>query len=219
MWRNILLLGMLIGLPLTGYCDTVQFTIDPANIGTLYQGGAVDLFSSGLNGTALAGQSESLNLVFSNGLLARLFLTDPGAFSVELEVYTNATIDPGFAGTTTGYLLDPDGNEFGGSMDAGRADGTNGTFEIGLGQFTSGDLDGQSVVDISGIHFDTIFPDTEFTVSNAELILSLNSDSNEVKFGTPQQLPESSSTLVLTLVSLAALAFAAHCVALKRFPW
>src|SRR6266851_8896269 len=91
MWRSILLLGILIALPAIGRCDTVEFTVNPASIGTLMQGpGNIDLFSSGLNGTVLAGQSISLELLFSNDVLARLFLSDPSSFGVELSIHTSA---------------------------------------------------------------------------------------------------------------------------------
>jgi len=103
MWRVISLLAILIASPATNWCDTVQFTVAPANIGTPIQGPVdFDLFSSGLNGTVLAGQSLSLDLVLDNDVLARLFLVDPGTFAIGLNLHTNAGIFPGFAGPTTG---------------------------------------------------------------------------------------------------------------------
>lgn len=208
MWRYILLIGILTASPATGWCDTVQFTVDPANIGTVSEGGSVDLFSSGLNGDVLTGQSVSLDLVLGNDMLARLFLSDPNAFGIELIVYTTAGTFPGFAGPTTGFLLDPSGNQIGNSQDAGRDMGSNGTFGMGLVSFTSGNLAGANVVDISGAQFDTTFPATGFVVTDAELSFSLNSDYDGVEFGTAQQLPEP-STLGLTLVGVLVMALAA----------
>lgn len=190
MGRYILLFGILIALPAIGSCDTVQFTVDPANIGAVSQGGSVDLFSSGLNGTVLAGQSLSLDLVLSNEVLARLFLSDPQAISIGLNVYTNAGTFPGFAGPTTGYLLDPNGHQFGASQSAGTDDGSNGSFGMGLVSFTTNKLAGAHVIDISGVHFDSIFPTTGFVVTDAQLRFSLNSQYDGVEFGTAQQLPE-----------------------------
>jgi hypothetical protein len=193
MRRAIVLLGILLALPVISWCDTVQFTVDPANIGTPIQGpGFVDFFSSGLNGTVLAGQSLSLNLVVSNDVLARLFLSDPSTFGIGLIIHTNAGTFPGFAGPTTGYLLDPNGNQFGSTMVAGRAAGDDGTFDVGLNLFTPGDLAGAEVVDISGVHFDSSFPDNGFVITDAQLRFSFNSANDGVEFGTAQQLPEPS---------------------------
>lgn len=201
MLRCILLLAVLILSPVIGWGATVQFT--PPDTGIVHRGwGSVDLFSSGLDGTTLSGQSLSLDLVFSNGVLARSSFPDPGAFDIDLEVYTNAGIYPGFAGPTTGFLLDPNGNEIGGAMTAGRGDGSNGTFDVGLSAFTLGDLGGANGADISGVHFDTSFPSTGYTVTNAELIFSLYSQYDSVKFGTAGQLPEPSSGLLTLLVVL-----------------
>jgi hypothetical protein len=207
MWRSISLLGILIVSPAIGWCDTVPFTVNPANIGTPIQGpGSVDFFSSGLNGTVLAGQSLSLDLLLSNDVLARLFLLDPGTFGIELTIYTNAGTFPGFTGPTTGYLLDPKGNQFGGSQDAGRADGSDGTLDVGLVSFTSSNLEGAQVFDISGVHFDTSLPSNGFVITNAELLFSLNSASDSVEFGTAKQLPEpSTSGLILVGVLMIAL--------------
>ena len=197
MWRYILVFGILIASPATGWCDTVQFTVDPANIGIFNGGpGDVDLFSSGLNGTVLAGQGLSLDLVLSDNLLARLSLSNPQAFGLGLSVFTTAGTFPGFAGPTTGFLLDPNGNQFGESQVAGKAQG-DGFFSMGLVPFTSGNLAGANVIDISGVHFDTTFPATGFVVTDARLRFSLNSQYNGVIFGTAQQLPELSSLVFL----------------------
>jgi hypothetical protein len=185
------------------------------NIGTLIQAPSVDLFASGLNGTALTGQSLSLDLVFSNDVLARLFLSDPTAFGIELIVNTNAGTFPGFAGPTTGFLLDPSGNQFGNSQVAGRADGSDGSFSMGLVSFTSANLNGANVIDISGMQFDTTFPDDGAVITNADLRFSFNSNFDSVEFGTAQQLPEP-STLGLTLVGAMVLALAAWRRGLKH---
>ncbi len=215
MWRYILLFGIVIASPAIGWCDTVQFTVEPVNIGTLIQAPSVDLFASGLNGTALTGQSLSLDLVFSNDVLARLFLSDPTAFGIELIVNTNAGTFPGFAGPTTGFLLDPSGNQFGNSQVAGRADGSDGSFSMGLVSFTSANLNGANVIDISGVQFDTTFPDDGAVITNADLRFSFNSNFDSVEFGTAQQLPEP-STLGLTLVGAMVLALAAWRRGLKH---
>jgi hypothetical protein len=198
MWRSKLLFAIFIALPGLGWCEVVAFTVDPANIGTLYETGSVDVSSSGLNGTVLAGQSLSLDLVLSNDVLARLLLSDPGLFGVTLSIDTNAGTFPGFAGTTTGSLLDPNGNEIGSAQVAGRGASSGGSFLMGLASFTSANLAGEHALDISGVHFDTSFPDTGYTVTGAKLGFTnegfggLGGDGDSIQFGTAQQLPEPS---------------------------
>ena len=140
----------------------------------------------------LAGQSLSLDLLLSNDVLARLFLPDPSTFGIELIIHTNAGTFPGFAGPTTGYLLDPSGDPFGAQV-AGRSAGDDGTVAMGLVSFTLGNLGGAQVVDISGAHFDTSLPANGFVITDAQLLFSFNSASDGVEFGTAQQLPEPST--------------------------
>jgi hypothetical protein len=208
MWRFIVLTGVLMGLPAVAYCDTIQFAVDPANIGTVYQGGTIDLSSSGLNGTVLSGQSLSLDLVLSNNVLAKLFVPDPSALGVELIVDTNAGTYPGFAGTTTGYLLNSGGGQMGSSQVAGRDDASDGSFAMGLVSFTAGDFGGVEMADISGAEFDTTLPGSGFVITGAQLQFNLNSSENSLEFGTAQALPEQSSTVLLILVDVLALAAA-----------
>ena len=219
MWRCFLLFGIMIASPAIGWCDTVQFTVDPANVGIVYTGAStpsyVDLFSSDLNGTVLAGQSLSLDLMFNNDVLARLGLSDPGAFGVGLSIDTNAGTYPGFAGPTTGFLLDPNGNQFGDTQVAGRADSSDGSVIVGLVSFTSDNLEGANGVDISGVQFDITLPDTGYVVTDAQLRFSLNSVYDTVEFGKAQQLPEP-STFGLTLMGVLVVVLAAWRRGLKR---
>ena len=78
---------------------------------------------------------------------------------------------------------------------AGRASSSDGSFIMGLVSFSLANLGGANVVDISGVHFDTSFPNTGFTVTNAELSFTLNT--NQLIFGTAQQLPETSTLALL----------------------
>ena len=209
MWRFVSLLAILIASPAINWCDTVQFTVAPANIGTPIQGPVdFDLFSSGLNGTVLAGQSLSLDLVLDNDVLARLFLLDPGTFGIGLDIHTNAGTFPGFAGPSTGYLLDANGNQFGGTQVAGRGASDDGTFFMGLVSFTLGNLGGAQAVDISGVHFDTSLPDDGFVITDAQLRFSFNTATDRAEFGTAQQLPEP-STKGLTLAGALVIALTA----------
>ena len=217
MWRAILLFGILIISPAIGWCDTVQFTVEPANIGTVIQAPFVDVFSSGLNGIVLKGQNLSLDLVLSNDVLARLFLSDSTTFGIGLTIDTNAGTFPGFAGPTTGFLLAPSGNQLDSSQVAGRADSSDGSFSMGLVSFTRANLNGAEVIDISGLQLDTTLPNDGAVITNADLRFSFNGVSgvDGVEFGTAQQLPEP-STLGLTLVGTLVLALAAGRKSLKQ---
>jgi hypothetical protein len=185
---------------------TLQFPVDPANTGVVFKDFFVDLFSSDLNGTAVVGQSLSLNLVFNDDVLARLTLLNPEAFGVLLDISTNEEIFPGFAGPTTGFLLDANGKQIGPPLVAGRSSGDDGSFAFGIFFLSSANLDG----DISGVHFDTSFPDQPgLFVTDAKLRFSLNDPGNGVEFGTEKQLSEP-STLGLTLVGVSLFALVAH---------
>lgn len=163
--------------------------------------GPIQIFSSGLNGTVLAGQSLSLNLIISNDVLARIYAVDTTGLGVGFSVDTNAGTFPGFLGPTTGFLLAPNGAQFGDTQGAGRSDSDSGTTSAGLVSFTLANLEGQSVFDISGAHFNTSLPSTGFVVTGVSLDFSLNSWLNGLEFGTAQQLPEP-STLAMTLVGV-----------------
>jgi hypothetical protein len=182
--------------PTLAAATTVSFTPSPAMIGVPFQNTTVNLFSNGLNGMTLSGQSLSLDLVLTNDLLGRIQVLNPGGLGIALTVFTNAgMMEPGFAGLTTGYLLNPGGGQLGTPQDAGRAQDNDGSFTVALVSFTSANLGGANPVDISGVHFDTSFPNTGFTVTNAELSFTLNT--NQLIFGTAQQLPESSTLALL----------------------
>jgi hypothetical protein len=176
--------------------DTLHFPVDPANTGVVITKlGATDLSSFDLNGTAVAGQSLSLDLLFSNGVLARLGASDPADLSILFIVDTNAGTFPGFAGPTTGFLLDANGSQIGLNPFAGRSMSSDGSFAVGFSLY---DLGIFSAVDISGIHIDTSFPDTSGTVvSGAKLAFVNESPFDSVEFGTKQQLPEPSTLLLL----------------------
>jgi hypothetical protein len=195
---------VLVAFFVFGLCtkaDTLQFTVPLADIGPTFQSGNITLFSSELDGTVLAGQSLSLDLVLANTDLARLFLSNPGLFGIAMTIQTNAGTFPGFVGTTVGYLLDPNGNAMGQPQFAGRADISDGSTSFGLVSFTSANLDGNDVVDISGVHFDTTLPNSGFVITNAELVFTLDAptDGNRFEFGTAQQLPEPGTLLLLAL--------------------
>jgi hypothetical protein len=188
------LLVVLLSVP-SATATTIPFTPSPASIGVSFTNTDVDVFSSGLNGTTLSGQPMSLDLVLTNDLLARIQLTIPEDLGVTLTVFTNAGMEPGFSGPTTGFLINPVGNPWSAPQDAGRTQGNNGTFSMGLTGFSSGQFGGAGTIDVSGVHFETSFPNTGFTVTNSRLRFSLSA--NHLIFGTPLQLPEPSALVLL----------------------
>jgi hypothetical protein len=181
---------------------TVNFAVDPALIGVVGSSD-VDLFSPNLNGIVLQGQTLSLDLVLTDAVLARLFLTTD-QLGVLLNVHTNAGTFPGNAGPTTGFLLNPHGTPLHAPIIAGRAQSDHGTFSTGLVSFTAALLGGANVVDISGAHFDTTFPNTGFVVTDAQLRFSIHSE-NRIEFGTAAQLPEHATLVLLLIGTLGAL--------------
>jgi hypothetical protein len=216
MWRYLLLLVVAVLLPAFARCDSLQFTVPSGDVGNVYSGpgNSVDLFSSSLDGTVLSGQTIALDAVLTNSDLARITAVDPGVLGIELIIYTNAGSAPGFAGATTGFLVGPNGAQFGGTQTAGRSDDTNGSFSLGLVSFTSANLDGSQVFDVSGADFDTTLPPGGYVVTNVELVFTFNSKYNSVEFGTLQQLPEPRAWLLLLLgLTVVVVAF---CAGIRR---
>jgi len=195
MKRLTLFAAVLLAFTASGFADTIQFAIPDVQTGII-QPGYFDIYSSGLNGTVLNGQSLSLDLMIANDVLARVFMLDPDRFCVLLMVYTNAPSFPGFTGESTGFMLDDSGRQIGALQTAGRGDSSNGGVYMGLVSFTAADFNHESVVDLSGAHFDTSLPGTGYTIINAAMRFSFNGPS-QMEFGTPAQLPESSSLSLL----------------------
>jgi hypothetical protein len=166
--------------------DTVEFPVAPSLTG-IPLSSPVDLFSSDLNGTVLSGQTLSLDLILANDVLARIPFV--GGF-ISVAVFTNAETNPGFAGPTTGFPLDAAGDEIGTPQVAGRAEGSNGFFSMGI------PVGSGSFFDISGVHFDTTFPATGFVVTNTELLIDVPGP-NTIELGTEQQLPEPGTVMLV----------------------
>lgn len=193
---SVLCLAILPPLDAAGL--TMELTIDASLIGPKVSG-EIDLFSSALDGMLLQGQSLSLDILFGDEVLARVFEVPefPGAV---LIVQTNAGTFPGQAGLpSTGFWLAPDGTALDSPHDLGRAMGSNGTFAVGLVDVLPADIPGNPV-DVSGLHFDFVFPNTGFMVTDANLRL-VTFGQSYVVFGTSQQLPEP-ATVILTMTGL-----------------
>ena len=200
MWTAIVLLLISAG-PGAAATTTVTFPVGAGQIGTPLTGD-IDLFSSGLNGLALDQQSLSLDLVLAQDLLARMTFGD---ISVGLTILSNTAGSPGFPGTTTGFLLAPDGSALHSPLTAGGAAASDGSFSVGLVDLASL-LSG--VIDIGGVHFDTILPNNGSAITGARLRFSVNSGISQVTFGTAAQLPEPATAALLGISGLMLLAVA-----------
>jgi hypothetical protein len=197
-WTTIVLLLISSG---SATATTVTFPVGAGAIGTQLTGD-IDLFSSGLNGVSLNQQSLSLDLRFAEDVLARMTFGD---ISVGLTIHTSTAGSPGFAGTTTGYLLAPGGSPLHAPLTAGGATASDGSFSVGLVDLASL-LSG--VVDIGGVHFDTILPDNGSGITGARLRFSVNPGISQVTFGTAAQLPEPAIAVLLGISGLMLLAVA-----------
>jgi len=197
-WTTIVLLLISSG---SAAATTVTFPVGAGHIGTQLTGD-IDLFSSGLNGVSLNQQSLSLDLLFAGDILARMTFGD---ISVGLTIHTNSAGSPGFPGTTTGFLLAPDGSPLHSPLTAGGAAASDGSFSVGLVDLASL-LSG--VVDIGGVHFDTILPDNGSGITGARLRFSVNPGISQVTFGTAAQLPEPAIAVLLGISGLMLLAVA-----------
>src|SRR5215217_2998319 len=101
-----------------------------------------------LNGTPLAGQTLSLDFMFTDGEFARLFTVTSFSFTCMLDLRTNATGSLGFA-DGIGYLLDQNGDALHTPQDLGIASDDEGGIHAGLLPFFSGEL--QRPLDFFGV--------------------------------------------------------------------
>src|SRR6266480_5151163 len=84
-----------------------------------------------LNGTALQGQTLSLDFTFSNGEFVRLFTVTSNPFVALLKLQTNSSGMVNFL-HGTGFLVDQHGNPLDQPLQLGSAAGSNGSLAAGL---------------------------------------------------------------------------------------
>jgi len=92
-----------------------------------------------MNGTALQGQTLSLDFTFSNGEFVRLFTITSTPFVALLKLQTDS---PGMVDflSGTGFLVDQHGNALQPPQQLGSAAGDNGLLAAGLFPLLPGDL-------------------------------------------------------------------------------
>jgi hypothetical protein len=158
-----------------------------------------------LNGTALQGQTLSLDFTFSHGEFVRLFTITSPFFDVLLSLQTNGSGPLDFL-QGSGYLIDSQGNAIPGFGVTGSASGNN---LLGIGLFPLlKDINGTPnndlprPLDFSGVHFDLTFPDVgnpSVQVTGGQFELVSNPDEVfGIGPGIPRDIvPDSGSTLFL----------------------
>src|SRR5437764_7302234 len=155
-----------------------------------------------LNGTALQGQTLSLDFTFSHGEFVRLFTVTSSPFVALLKLQTNS---PGMVDflSGTGFLVDQQGNPLQPPQQLGSAAGNNGLLAAGLFPLLPGDL--SRPLDFFGIHFDLTLPVSPFVSITGEEFL-FKSDSNApfgVGPGVPADIvPDTGTTLFLLSLAL-----------------
>jgi hypothetical protein len=160
-----------------------------------------------LNGTALQGQTLSLDFTFSHAEFVRLFTVTSKSFLALLKLQTNSpgTVDPNSL-DGTGFLVDQQGNPLQLPQELGIATGDNGLLAGGLLPLVPGDL--QSPLDFFGVHFDLTLPVSPSVSITGEEFL-FKSDGNRpfgVGPGVPSDIvPDSGGTAVLLSITLAGL--------------
>jgi len=155
-----------------------------------------------LTGTALQGQTLSLDFTFSHGEFVRLFTITSNPFVGLLKLQTNSSGMLDFL-NGTGFLVDQQGNPLEQPQQLGSASGNNGSLAAGLFPLLPGDL--QRPLDFFGIHFDLTLPVSPFvSITGEEFLFSSDRDR---PFGVgpgvpPDIVPDQGSTLLLLSLAL-----------------
>jgi hypothetical protein len=155
-----------------------------------------------LNGTALYGQTLSLDFTFSHGEFIRLFSVTSNPFVALLKLQTNSSGMVDFL-SGTGFLVDQHGNPLEQPQLLGSASGDNGSLAAGLFPLLPGDL--QRPLDFFGVHFDLTLPMALSTSITGEKFMFKSQGNGPfgVGPGIPSDIvPDHSSTLVLLSLAL-----------------
>ena len=159
---------------------------------------------SALNGTALAGQSLSVDFVFANSEFLRLF-TVTTSFSTLITLQTNGSGLVGFL-HGTGYLTDVLGNALELPEILGSASSDDGRMFAGLFPQVG------RPIDIYGVHFDLTFPtNLSPAVTGGQFRLLSDGSAFGIGPGLPANIvPETGSTAILLGMSFLAIILFAH---------
>ena len=158
-----------------------------------------------MNGTALQGQTLSLDFTFSHGEFVRLFTVTSSPFVALLKLQTNSSDMVDFL-SGTGFLVDQEGNPLQPPQQLGSASGDNGLLAAGLFPLLPGDL--SRPLDFFGIHFDLTLPvSPSLSITGEEFLFKSNGNAPfGVGPGVPSDIvPDGGRTAVLLSITLAGL--------------
>lgn len=157
-----------------------------------------------LNGTALLGQSLSVDFVFANSQFVRLF-TVTTSFSVLVALQTDGSGLVGFL-TGTGYLTDSFGNALEPPEILGSASSDDGRMFAGSYPQVN------RPIDFYGVRFDLIFPtNPTVAVTGGQFRLLSDSEPFGIGPGLPTDIvPDSGSTAALLGLGFLGIILFAH---------
>lgn len=212
----------IVGISLEAQAITIGINLGPTGVitsGPDPSNGSIMLSQSfaDLDGTALGGQSLSLDLLFTGDEFIRIFSASPRTalgIEVGLTFYTDAGHFVGFFGPSAGYLIDANGAEFAAGA-VGRCAGSDGSLGAGLfpgtldGSSWSDDLAGRPY-DFYGVHYDLVLPNdpnVQITAATFDVdMASVTPPILGVGPGIPADIvPDAGSTLVFMGLALAGL--------------
>jgi hypothetical protein len=160
-----------------------------------------------LDGTALQGQTLSLDFSFLNGEFVRLFSITSRLFDAQIFLQTSGLGEVGFL-NGNGYLLDQRGNPLEPPQDLGSASGNDGSMAAGLFPLLGDGL--HRPRDFFGVHFDLTLPDNPsvFITGSAFKFLSDPDLPFGVGPGVPHNItvPDAGSSVLLLCFGLLGLA-------------
>ena len=154
-----------------------------------------------MNGTALQGQTLSLDFTFSHGEFVRLFTVTSSSFLALLKLQTNSPGTVDFL-SGTGFLVDQQGNPLQPPQQLGSA--------AGIGLLSAGLLPGDlsRPLDFFGIHFDLTLPvSPSVSITGEEFLFKSNGNAPfGVGPGVPSDIvPDGGRTAVLLSITLVGL--------------
>ncbi len=200
--RPAVLLAILIALP-SWEVHAINISVDLGSPGSIW---TEQTFSfSGLNGTALNGNSISLDVMFSNEEFIRVFSTTAVTFDVLLRLQSDANGLVGFA-RGTAYLLDQNDTALHTAQVLGSSSSDAGSLNLGLFPVLSGEL--SQPFDFYGIHYDLVLPSYSAAITEGELMLVSQDPVGPFGVGPylpVDNLPDRGGTLLLLCLGLTGL--------------
>jgi hypothetical protein len=184
------------GTPETSRASTI--VVDPGPLG-LPNPFEFDIPFSDLNGTAVTGQSLSVEFVFADSKWISTISDTHGVLLMLFTNYAGPAIEFSLPGT--GFFLDDFGNSLNGTMNLFYPGGTTTAGRVSAALYSGAPMLQTNPIATPfryfGVHYDTILPSlTDTTIVSAQL---------RVVRANRISVPESTSSLVLITIGLGAL--------------